>query len=152
MRDRQNSCAALYSAHQAGHVRAAGDGAVFKDQRERAEQRGQSRTGAQDRERVDGAAEERWRSAAEEGPEDCGGGAFGGSDEGDAGELQRAAYAYGVDPGGNQKGVSERLGNLRGRNAVSWARCVAGAGFCAERGWKAGDQGELLEARHEQYQ
>ena len=49
-----------------GHVRSAGDGAVYEDRRERTGQRGASGTGAEAGERVDGAAEERWRAAAED--------------------------------------------------------------------------------------
>ena len=39
---------AVYGAHEAGHVRPAGDGALYQDRRERVEQRCASRAGAED--------------------------------------------------------------------------------------------------------
>ena len=65
-RDRHRPRSPLYRAHEARHVRSAGDGALYQNRREPSRQRRASRPGPQARQRVHGPAQERRRPAPED--------------------------------------------------------------------------------------
>ena len=81
-RDRHGADSTVHGAHEARHVRPAGDGSVHEDRRKGTRQRRASRTGARDGERIDGAAEKRRHAAAEaKRQQNCARGAAGRSDQ-----------------------------------------------------------------------
>jgi beta-glucosidase len=94
------------------------------------------RVGAQDRERVDGSAQERRRAANREaGQEDSCRGATGRTDQGAARQLQRSSLALGFDPRRNVRRVRQGQRDLQAWNNLSGAthRASSRGGFHSGR-------------------